>query len=996
MAVTDARIAGPGPAALAAFEHFWSERTRGVTPDRAELDERLRRRPGRIGIGVATGSRLGPYRLLRSVGDGGQGRVFDAIDERLQRRCAVKILHAVVGFSEHARERFRREGQLAARIDHPGVCRVYESGVLDEVPFLATEWIDGEPLGTWLESRRAGLGSLTAGDLRTGLDIAIAIGDALAAAHSAGVLHRDVKPSNVLMTPGGRPVVVDFGLAGDALDDRTRLTRTGQVFGTPGYMAPEQAAVVRSEPGLAARIDVFSLGVLTFELLTGRRPYAGTDRAGYEDALRRRRRDRLRDLVPDASRELATVLDRALEVEPADRVPTVADLVTALRRCRAGERSRVRGVPLGRRVRRWVAREPWLAAAAGALLAALTIGLATSLVLLDRAESARYLAGITAAAASAEQRDPGEAARWLDDLPTARRRFEWHVLHGLVTLPAIATVRDPVTRAVSAARTRVRDAAGSGWWIATTGPDGEPGNFTDDATEQIVVEHWPDGAAEPDRVRGPVALPRDARLAIEPTGAKLAIATGTRVRVLDLSGTPTDERSLSVAERNIMRLTFGPHGGILAMTDALDELQWWPSGAAGARTIRSDRRTVRTLGVDRNGSRALIVATPIAQPTRTELSIVDLESGRERSRMAIGRAVQSQPPIELPGGLIVVATDDGALAICDPATGSCRTASPPLERVAALGPTATGDLALLAPDGTSATVAATALDVGVRRRITQHAIDALVCDPNRDAWLALTGMRGAIEIVPRAAASPEPVRAMSIGRTRAGLVAVEPFAFRTRAPDGRWIDTPPPDGWSAAAACGTPIRRLLVRFPRARAGLGELAVWRPDGPTLLTKLRGLPMVRASATIAGVLAFGRTDRPAVCRLDLDTGGVHDFELESAPTALHVSPDAATILVGTADGTLVELGPDRVRRVIQVARGAIRAVTALDDGTRWLVAGDGTLRVLDAASATTVLTWPFDAASITALAVAPDDRSLAIGYEDGTITLLRADRSRTGAE
>jgi hypothetical protein len=208
---------------------------------------------------------IGRYTITGELGRGAMGVVYRAVDPALERQVAVKVIAARAGAAalsmEELEARFLREARVAARINHPGVVTVHDAGREKDSLYLVMELIDGESLGQRL-ARRA---FPSPGEA---FDLVAQVGDALAAAHSLGVVHRDIKPGNIMLTQGGRVKVTDFGVA-KAIGERTDLTRTGTVVGSPAYMSPEQ---VRGEE-LDGRSDLFSLGVVLYELLLRRKPF---------------------------------------------------------------------------------------------------------------------------------------------------------------------------------------------------------------------------------------------------------------------------------------------------------------------------------------------------------------------------------------------------------------------------------------------------------------------------------------------------------------------------------------------------------------------------------------------------------------------------------------------------------------------------------------------------------------------------------------------------
>ena len=209
-------------------------------------------------------SRINHYRVRRMLGRGGMGVVYLAEDERLGRSVALKVLRDTAS-DPSARLRLEREARIAAGISHPLICQVFELGEWNQQPFIAMELVDGEPLSSRLAS-----GAMPAGDA---LQIAVAIVEALGVLHRRGIVHRDLKPSNVFVTESGVKVL-DFGLArpvASPQDDDTAITQSGLFLGTPRYAAPEQLL----GDDVDERADLFSAGVMLFEMLAGRPPFSG-------------------------------------------------------------------------------------------------------------------------------------------------------------------------------------------------------------------------------------------------------------------------------------------------------------------------------------------------------------------------------------------------------------------------------------------------------------------------------------------------------------------------------------------------------------------------------------------------------------------------------------------------------------------------------------------------------------------------------------------------
>jgi hypothetical protein len=263
----------------------------------------------------------GRFEVEREVGRGGVGVVYRAFDREIGEWVALKLI-AVQGVDASEQARFIREGGLLAELDHPHIVKLVACGTLDETPYVAMEWLDGEDLAS--RHRRAPLG------LRDALEVARQIAVALDTAHRAGIVHRDIKPSNIFLVsqPGAPDAIfaklVDFGVA---LEDDVRLTRTGVVVGTPAYMAPEQA---KAEGVLDARVDIYSLGASLFELVAGRPPHVGPTAIATLARLVTTDAPRLTELVPLVPPALDLLVSRMLATSPARRPSSALEVAVAL------------------------------------------------------------------------------------------------------------------------------------------------------------------------------------------------------------------------------------------------------------------------------------------------------------------------------------------------------------------------------------------------------------------------------------------------------------------------------------------------------------------------------------------------------------------------------------------------------------------------------------------------------------------------------------------
>jgi tRNA A-37 threonylcarbamoyl transferase component Bud32 len=263
----------------------------------------------------------GRYRLDSKLGSGGMSTVYLASDETLQRWVAVKVMHREISDQPDQLERFRREARAVAQLSHPNVVAVIDAGEDGGYPYIVLEYVEGETL----KQRIDRLGRLPVDEAAA---YGIEIGRGLAAAHAQRLIHRDVKPQNVLIDSDGRAKVTDFGIARSLESDG--LTKTGRVLGTTDYVAPEQAM----GQGVDARIDIYSLGVLLYEMLTGEVPFRADTLVGVAMKHVNERMPDVQARRPEVSSALAAVIERATAKEPKKRYPDMiamlADLEGAL------------------------------------------------------------------------------------------------------------------------------------------------------------------------------------------------------------------------------------------------------------------------------------------------------------------------------------------------------------------------------------------------------------------------------------------------------------------------------------------------------------------------------------------------------------------------------------------------------------------------------------------------------------------------------------------
>src|SRR5215213_4371931 len=274
------------------------------------------------------GATLDNYRILEKLGAGGQGDVYKAVDRRLGRTVVIKVLPPDLTVKEANLKRFEREARLASSLDHPNICTIFDMDEVDGVHYIAMQYVEGRNVRQLVNGRPL--------ELKSALSIAVQVADALAAAHARGVIHRDIKAGNVMVTDTGQVKVLDFGLA-KLLDEdaartsgihHTELTEIGVPYGTATYAAPEQARGDRVD----SRADIFSTGVLIYEMLTGTWPFQGKTSIDVRHAVLHDAPRPIAEMRSDAiPARLQQILDRAMAKEPRDRYQKIKEMGEDLR-----------------------------------------------------------------------------------------------------------------------------------------------------------------------------------------------------------------------------------------------------------------------------------------------------------------------------------------------------------------------------------------------------------------------------------------------------------------------------------------------------------------------------------------------------------------------------------------------------------------------------------------------------------------------------------------
>jgi WD40 repeat protein len=942
---------------------------------------------------VPGGPAIPGYVVTRELGSGGMGVVYEARDTRLNRVVALKVTRGPLA-DPRAVIRFRAEAEAVAAVRHPNVVQVYESGDAGGCPFMALEYLPGGTL-----AGRLGAPGRTPAQAAA---LLAKVARGVAAAHDQGLVHRDLKPANVLFDEHGEPKVSDFGLVKRAAG--FDLTNTGMVMGTPAYMAPEQAAGQARFVGPAA--DVFSLGVILYELLTGCRPFGGADLHALLDQIRSAEPAPPRQRVPGLPRDIERVCLKCLQKDPADRYPVAKDLADDLDRFVSGEPVAARPAGLLERTYKWAKRKPTLAgvyalALVGAFLLTVTAVVAS---LWRQAEDASARA---ASALSDETKAKGQVQDLLGAEKELRGNLESALAGEKAAKAKVESLREKLARLEYA---RTVDLAHREWGdnnipralellaSCQEGLRGWEWHYVhrlchsdlvtlQGHTKEVTAALWsPDGSKVVTASADGTARVWDAN-----TGQTLVTLQGHKAKVLSVSWSPDGSRIVTTSEDRTARLWDAASGVALTTFQKdihfhADYVQWSPDRSKVA-TIDVIIRTARVWDASSGKSLATLeghksaVGSVSWSPDGSKIvtgssdrtaRVWDATSGKALLTLEGHTEILESASWSPDGSKVATAGGDRTARVWDANSGKALATLQ--------GHTGPVNTALWSPDGSKVVTIS-----------SEHPIStdytARVWDVNSGKALAVLG--GHKLNVTSASWSPDGSKVATASGDRTARVwdansgkALATLKGHTRgvasvqwSPDGSRILTASEDGTARVWDATSVKERVTLDWHTPRAAR---ASWSPDGTKVVTT-----SLRETTARVWDASTGKT---------LATLQGHTREAYSASW----SPDGSRVVTASEDGTarVWDANSGKILTTLQGhARGVAYALWS-PDGARILTAdGDRTARVWDVAAASTIATLGGHKSYVRSASWSPDGSKVGGVSADGTVRVWDANSGKT---
>lgn len=943
------------------------------------------------------------YEVLSLLGRGGMGLVYKVRDSRLNRIVAIKMIIGGALASPLDRERFRREAEAIAHLDHPNIVPVYEVGETFGAPYFSMKFYAG-----------GSLANIKCGtpEYRTVAQLVESTARAVHHAHQRGILHRDLKPSNVLLDEDRKPHVADFGLA-KRFDPGAGPGDASTVAGTPAYMAPEQAAG-RGE--LTTASDVYGLGVILYELLCGAPPFEGDTPLAILQQLNEQLPPKLTNRNPNVPRDLETITFKCLEKDPLRRYESAQELADDLARWQSGEPIVARPVPAWERAWRWIRRHPVIAgltALSAAALALVVLTLVVSNRRISRALSDEREARTSLSAAQGREQElmyferigsahrlwssnqTARAEQLLDKCPDRLRNWEWHYLDRLRRPDCVKLTEHTVAVTCIAM-------SPDGQRFATADRDGVV-RLWDSATHKA-IQTWtinenvnqiafsPDGThlATAQRtfvkilpIAGDAArqLEGGRCVAFSPDGSRLATTHGKSVVIYDwTNGRLLNE--LTGHSQPVWTCIYSPNGSRLTTTGGDSHVRFWNVESGNLLgEPRQFPQLVHSLKYLSDGR--LLVSQ------HTESRILDPESGNELERVPIGSHGADRLAISADDRLLAGTARDGTIKIWNMKTREEEYSlhgHPPYIEGLVFG----RDLSHLFSVGRDSVIRIWGLNKPIESRVFSRV------KPRGGLAFNSDGRRVAIALAGAGSRSNEKdgVQVFDVESGRE-LLRLDALGNPCFSPDDRWLATNRADGsvtlWDAIS--GREIRKFAAEGYRSRriaicpdGGLmacstdtGKVLIWdlsRDASPTIIDR-HADPVTSLFFTPDGGKLITCDRRGRITIWDKQWKVINEWPSGEGLQVLALSPDGHRLASVGASNTII-ISDVITGNELQKFHGHIEWVSALafsPDGAR-LVSGsaDETVRLWDVASGVEVLTLPGSRGIINFVAFSPDGRRI----------------------